>query len=123
MDAPVSDDRSNPSQDSGGPLSHASATAVAAPSPTQNAESRDQLIARRRAAQHAWRAAREGLERAVLRLHEPSCPFPADHPTAVARLRLEHAERGERQARRSYYHVAEETGALLSRLAHGVGRA
>ena len=120
MGDPVSDEDSHPSQDSGRPRDATSETAIRAPS-TRGAESRDQVIARRRAAQRAWHAAREGAERAANRLHEAS--HPAGSASAVARLRLEHAERGERQARRSYYRVAEETGALLSRLAHGVGRA
>jgi hypothetical protein len=89
--------------------------------PTQGAESRDQLIARRRAAQHAWRAAREGMERAALHLNEASDP-PFFAPN-VARQRLELAQRGERRARLSYHRVAVETGVLLSRLADGVGRA
>jgi hypothetical protein len=121
--ARVSDDRSHSSRDSGGlgTAASATATAVGAAPLTQSAESREQVIARRRAAQHRWRAAREGVERAALRLHEAS--RPPGFPSAAARQRLEHAEHGERQARRSYYHVAKETGALLSRLAHGVGRA
>ena len=121
MGDPASDDSSHPSRSSGGPGDATAATALRAAQQVQGAESRDQLIARRRAAQHAWRAAREGVERAALRLRET--PYPVGSQSAVARSGLEHAERGERQARRSYYHVAEETGALLSRLAHGVGRA
>lgn len=121
MGDPVSDDDSHPSQDSGRPRDATSETAIGAAPREQRAESRDQVIARRRAAQRAWHAAREGAERAAIRLHEAS--HPAGSASAVARLRLERAERGERQARRSYYRVAEETGALLSRLAHGVGRA
>jgi len=120
MGDPVSDDSLHSSRDSDGPDEAAPATAVKALL-ARGAESRDQLIARRRAAQHAWRAAREGAERAAVRLHEAS--YPACSPAAEARLCLEHAERGERRARRSYYDVAKETGALLSRLAHGVGRA
>lgn len=77
--------------------------------------SRDQLLARRRAAQRAWRSACEGAERASQYLH--AAPSTPQSPAATtARERLEHAQHGERQARTFYYRVAKETGALLSRL-------
>jgi hypothetical protein len=121
MGARVSDDESHLSPDLEGSGDGASVIALGQAQLARSVESRDQLIARRRAAQQTWRAAREGAEEAALGLHEASRPSGA--PLAVARLRLEHAEHGERQARRSYQQVAEETGALLSRLAHSLGRA
>lgn len=78
-------------------------------------ESRDQLVARRRAAQRAWRSACERAERATQYLREALNAAPSPGATK-ARERLEHAQRGERRARRLYYRVAEETGALLSSL-------
>ncbi|HZP49596.1 hypothetical protein [Actinocrinis sp.] len=78
-------------------------------------ENRAQLVARRRAAQHAWRAARERMERAAQYLRE-ALSAPHSSAATTARQRMEHAQRGERQARTSYYRVAEETGALLSGL-------
>jgi ferric-dicitrate binding protein FerR (iron transport regulator) len=78
-------------------------------------ESRDQLVARRRAAQRAWRSASERAERAAQYLRE-ALTAPNRLAATVARQRLEHAQRAERQARASYYLVAEETGALLSGL-------
>ncbi|HEV2342723.1 MAG TPA: hypothetical protein VGS97_01410 [Actinocrinis sp.] len=41
---------------------------------------------------------------------------PVSAAAAKAWERLEHAQRGERRARSSYYRVAEEIGVLLSRL-------
>lgn len=78
-------------------------------------ESRDQLVARRRAAQRAWRSACERAQRATQHLHE-ALAVPLSPAAITARAGLEHAQRGERQARTSYYRVAEETGALLSSL-------
>lgn len=78
-------------------------------------ESRDQLVVRRRAAQRAWRAASERTEQASQHLHE-ALDAPLSSVAAKARERLEHAQRGERRARSSYYRVAEEIGVLLSRL-------
>ena len=79
------------------------------------AENRDQLVARRRAAQRAWRSACERAQRASQHLHK-ALAAPLSPAAVTARERLEHALRGERQARTSYYRVAEETGALLSSL-------
>ena len=82
---------------------------------TWSAESRDQLVARRRAAQRAWRSACEHAERASQYLGH-ALTAPHSSAASTARERLEHAQRGERQARTSYYRVAQETGALLSSL-------
>jgi hypothetical protein len=77
-------------------------------------ETRNQIIFRRRAAQRAWRAARESADRAALHLHK----MPAGHIARVAaRDSFERARLAERAARDSYQRVAEETGTLLGRLA------
>jgi hypothetical protein len=81
----------------------------------RTAENRAQLVARRRAAQHAWRSACERAERAAQYLRE-ALSSPHSPAATTARQSMEHAQRGERQARTSYYRVAEETGALLSGL-------
>lgn len=78
-------------------------------------ENRDQLVVRRRAAQRAWRAACERTEQATQHLHE-ALDAPLSAAAAKARERLEHAQRGERRARSSYYRAAEEIGVLLSRI-------
>lgn len=81
---------------------------------TRQAESRDQLILRRRSAQRTWRTARERADRAAEHLRET----PAGHVARVAiREGLENAKLAERAARASYLRVAEETGTLLGRLA------
>lgn len=79
-------------------------------------ESRDQLVMRC-AAQRAWRAACERSEQASQHLLD-ALDTPLSAAAAKAREHLEHARRGERRARSSYYRVAEETGVLLSRLEH-----
>jgi hypothetical protein len=85
---------------------------------TYPAESRDQLIRRRRSAQHAWRTAREHADRAAEHLRDT----PAGHITRVAiRDGLESAQLAERAARATYHRVAEETGTLLDRLARLAG--
>lgn len=80
-----------------------------------SAQSRDQLVARRRAAQRTWRSACERAQRASQYLRE-ALTAPHSPAATTARERLEHAQRAERQARTSYYRVAEETGELLSSL-------
>ena len=82
---------------------------------TAPVDSRDQLLTRRRAAQRTWRSACECAERASRYLHE-ALTAPHSPAAATARERLEHAQRGEQQARAFYYRVAEETGALLGGL-------
>lgn len=77
--------------------------------------SRDQLLARRRAAQRAWRSACERVERATQYLHEAQ-RAPHSPAATTTRERLEHARHRERQARTVYYRVAKESGALLSTL-------
>lgn len=113
MDAHPSADSAH--SNGSGPQRAASKAAFPLTPNTWSGESRDQLVARRRAAQRAWRLACEHAERASQYL---SRALTAPHSPAVstARERLEHALRGERQARTSYYRVAQETGALLSSL-------
>jgi hypothetical protein len=79
------------------------------------AESRDELVVRRRAAQRAWRAACDRTEQASQYLRDV-LDTPLSAAAAKARECLEHAQHGELRARSSYYRVAEETGVLLSRL-------
>lgn len=77
-------------------------------------EEREQIIARRRAAQGDWHAARRRLERAVRCLAEA---YPAVSARAGdMRSRLDLAREEERVARSVYHTVARETGLLLSRL-------
>jgi hypothetical protein len=90
--------------------------------PAGTAEDRNQLIARRRAAQRAWRTAGECVERASQLLVEAMRTTHLATAVSAARARLEHARLGEQQARSSYYRVAQETGALLSRLQHVAAR-
>ena len=87
----------------------------ASASAARTVENHDQLVARRRAAQQAWRCACERAERAAQSLDE-ALNAPLSSTATTARQHMEHAQRGERQARTSYYRVAEETGALLSGL-------
>jgi len=82
--------------------------------------SRDQLLARRRAAQRAWRLACERAERASRYLHE-ALAAPHSPAATTARECLEHEQREERQARSFYYHAAEEAGTMLSRLERSEG--
>jgi len=115
MDALPTTDHTRLSRDGSGQRRTASGSASALVPGSRPAESRDQLLERRRAAQRAWRSACERAERASQFFHAaPSTPH-SPVPT-TARERLEHAQHGERQARTFYYRVAEETGALLSRL-------
>ena len=86
--------------------------------PAGTAEDRNQLIARRRAAQRAWRTAGERVERASQHLVEALRTTHLATAVSAARASLEHARLGEQRARSSYYRVAQETGALLSRLQH-----
>jgi hypothetical protein len=81
---------------------------------TQNPESRDQVIFRRRSAQRAWHTARINAEQAALDLRETP-PGPAA-PPSTARTALERARLAESTARAAYQRVAEETGTLLGRL-------
>jgi len=115
MDALPSTDDVHPSRDVGEPQRGESGSASSPAPSTAPVDSRDQLLARRRAAQRAWRSACERAERASRYLHE-ALTAPQSPAAATARERFEYAQRGERQARTFYYRVAEETGALLSRL-------
>lgn len=115
LDALPSTAHLRPSRDGRG-QQRGEAGSASAPAPSSvPVDSRDQLLARRRAAQRAWRLACERAERASRYLREvPAAPHsPATSP---ARERLEHEQREERQARTLYYRTAKETGALLSRL-------
>lgn len=82
------------------------------------AESREQLILRRRSAQRAWRTARESAERAAVHLRTTQVGHAEP---GTDRHGLERARVAERLARASYRRVAEETGRLLDRLARGTG--
>lgn len=115
MDALSSTAKSRPDQDGSGRRPGESEPILPSASAAQTVENQAQLVARRRAAQHAWRCACERVERATQYLRDA---LNATHSPAAttARQRLEHAQSGERQARTSYYRVAKETGALLSRL-------
>jgi hypothetical protein len=115
VDALLSTDIARPSRGGSGRWPGESRPAFP-PTPAARAvENRAQLVARRRAAQHAWRAACERVERAAQYLRE-TLSAPHSPAATTARRRMEHAQRGERQARTSYYRVAEETGTLLSGL-------
>jgi len=89
--------------------------------PRQTGEDREPVIARRRAAQREWRAARQGVERASQSLVD-AVGAPVAHAVSSARDRLERAQLREREARSTYYRVAEETGALLGRIQHLAAR-
>lgn len=115
MDAFPSTDDLHSSRDGSEPRRGESGSASSPAPSTALVDSRDQLLARRRAAQRAWRSACERAERASRYLRE-ALTAPHSLAAATARERLEYAQRGERQARSFYYRVAEETGALLSRL-------
>ena len=115
MDAPQTTDKVHTSRIGSGQPRAASGSAPVLTASARLAESRDQLLARRRAAQRAWRSACEGAERASQYLHA-ALSAPHSPGAATARQRLEHAQHGERLARTFYYRVAQETGTLLSRL-------
>jgi hypothetical protein len=89
--------------------------------PRQTGEDREQVIARRRAAQREWRAARQCVERASQSLVD-AVGAPVALAVSSARDRLERAQLREREARSTYYRVAEETGALLGRIQHLAAR-
>src|SRR5438445_5459795 len=78
-------------------------------------EGREQIIARRRAAQLVWRRARLRVELAGHALAAVE-RGPQTAATADCRRLVEQAALEERSARSLYSRVAEETGALLSRL-------
>lgn len=78
-------------------------------------EDREQIIARRRAAQGEWHAARRRLERAARSLAEAYSAASA-RGVREMRSRLDLAREEERLARSVYHTVAQETGQLLSRL-------
>ncbi|MGH6657375.1 MAG: hypothetical protein ACRDVE_19500 [Actinocrinis sp.] len=78
-------------------------------------EGREQIIARRRAAQGDWHDARRRLERAAHRLAEAS-PAASARSVLGMRSHLDLARKEEHVARTVYRMVADETGRLLSRL-------
>ncbi|MBS2964859.1 hypothetical protein KGA66_17510 [Actinocrinis puniceicyclus] len=107
--------RAQPSRRGSGPRHGESGLSFPPAPAARTFESRDQLVARRRAAQRAWRAACERAERAAQFLGE-TLNAPLSAAAATAREHLENAQRGEQLARTSYYRVAEETGTQLSRI-------
>ncbi len=117
VDALPSTDNLRPGQ--GGSGTRRRASGPVSPFPSAQAartiEDHDQLVARRRAAQQAWRHARERAERAAQHLSK-ALNAPLSPAANTARERMEHAQRGERRARIWYYRVAKETGALLTGL-------